>query len=211
VSAPVRIVIADDHALFRQGLRSLLQLREAVTVVGEVDRIDDLPAFLATHPCDVLLLDLGMERNTLAEIDVLASGPRVIVVTASERVEDAVASIRRGACGIVFKRYAIETLLDAIETVAAGHVWMPPEIQSLVAAELREPASESLTSREREIVRCVALGMRNAEVARKLFIAEVTVKTHLNNIFHKLALRDRVELTRYAIRIGLVGTDERKA
>ena len=208
MSEPIRIVIADDHALFRQGLRSLLELRDAVTVVGEVDRIEDLPAFLAAHPCDVVLLDLGMERNTLADIDALASGARVIVVTASERVRDAVAAIRRGARGIVFKRFAIETLVDAILTVSSGHVWMPPEIQALVAEELREPPTEPLTAREREIVRCVALGMRNAEVGRKLSIAEVTVKTHLNNVFHKLGLRDRVELTRYAIRIGLVGAED---
>jgi DNA-binding NarL/FixJ family response regulator len=95
--------------------------------------------------------------------------------------------------------------MDAIRAVAQGHVWAPPVLQAHLAARLREPQGEPLTAREREIVRHVALGLRNAEVGRKLFITEDTVKTHLNNIFKKLRLRDRTELTRYAIRVGIVG------
>jgi DNA-binding NarL/FixJ family response regulator len=208
MSTPHRIVIADDHALFRQGLRSLLDLRPGVTVVGEVNRLDALHDLLGREPCDVLLLDLAMERSALADIDGLAARMRVIVVTASERPEEAVAAVRAGAHAIVQKRYAIETLMDAIDAVMAGHVWMPPEIQSRVAAMLREPPTDPLTPREMEIVRYVARGMRNAEVAQALEISEVTVKTHLNNVFHKLGLRDRVELTRYAIRMGLVGAHD---
>jgi DNA-binding NarL/FixJ family response regulator len=201
-----RVVIADDHALFRQGLRSLLELRPGVAVIGEVSRLDALYALLAREPCDVLLLDLQMERSALGEIERLATRTRVVVVTASERIEEAVAAIRAGAHAVVQKRYAIETLMQAIDAVVAGHAWMPPEIQARVAAMLREPVGETLTARELEIVRHVARGLRNAEVARALAISEVTVKTHLNNVFHKLGLRDRVELTRYAIRMGLVGT-----
>jgi DNA-binding NarL/FixJ family response regulator len=85
---------------------------------------------------------------------------------------------------------------------------MPPALQTHLTAQLREPAGEPLSPREREIVRQVALGLRNAEVGRKLFISEDTVKTHLNNIFKKLGLRDRAELTRYAIRVGIVGVHE---
>ena len=113
-------------------------------------------------------------------------------MTASERVDDALAVIRAGAHGLVFKRFAIETLRSAIMAVAAGHAWMPPEIQSQVAARLREPESEPLTRREREVVRYVALGLRNAEIASRLLITEVTVKTHLNNIFHKQTVLQRI-------------------
>lgn len=208
MSSPCRAIIADDHALFRQGLRSLLSLRPTVTVVGEVNRLDALDDLLAREPCDVVLLDLEMERSALRDIERLVARVRVVVVTASERIEDAVAAIRAGAHAVVQKRFAIETLMQAIDAVMAGHVWMPPEIQARVASLLREPPGEALTARERDIVRHVARGLRNAEVARALSISEVTVKTHLNNVFHKLGLRDRVELTRYAIRMGLVGTHE---
>jgi DNA-binding NarL/FixJ family response regulator len=209
MGAPLRIVIADDHALFRQGLRSLLQLSDDLTVVAEVERAEDLAPTLHEVACDLVLLDLQLERSSLADIADLVRQVKVIVVTASEQPEDAFAAVRAGAQGVVFKRFAIETLRDAIRAVVEGHAWMPPTLQGYLTAQLREPTREALTPREREIVRHVALGLRNAEVARKLFISEETVKTHLNNIFRKVTVRDRAELTRYAIRVGLVGLYER--
>ncbi|HZO09194.1 MAG TPA: response regulator transcription factor [Myxococcota bacterium] len=207
---PLRIAIADDHALFRQGLRSMLALEEGITVVGEVDRVGLLPGLLEETPPDVLLLDLQMDRSSLAEIEALAARVSVVVVTASERPEDALGALRAGARAVVFKRFAIETLMTAIAAVTEGHVWMPPALQAQLTTQLRTPVNRRLTSREREIVRHVALGMRNAEVARQLFISEVTVKTHLNNVFQKLGVRDRVELTLYAIRAGIVGANEER-
>ncbi len=206
---PIRIVVADDHALFRQGLKSLLKLQPDVVIVGEAARVDELTALLAQVACDVVLLDLGMERNSLAEIASLAERARVVVVTASEQPEDAIDAIRLGACAVVFKRFAVDTLMDAIRAAAQGHVWMPPSLQAHIATALRETARSPLTPREREIIRHVALGLRNAEVAAKLFISEQTVKTHLNNIFQKLGVRDRVELTLYAARVGIIGIHER--
>jgi len=205
---PVRIAIADDHALFRQGLRSLLALQENVTVVAEVERAGQLPALLKRASFDILLLDLQMERRSLADIEDLARRVSVVVVTASERPEDAFGALRAGARAVVFKRFAIETLMTAICAVIDGHAWMPPSLQAQLAEQLRAPASEGLTVREREIVRHVALGMRNAEVAKRLSISEVTVKTHLNNVFQKLGIRDRVGLTLHAVRTGIVGADE---
>ncbi len=207
---PLRIAIADDHALFRQGLKSQLRLQPDLTVVAEVDRADQLEKVVAETPCDILLLDLQMERNSLADIESLATHTAVVVVTASERPEDALAAIRAGARAVVFKRFAIESLMDAIAAVAGGDVWMPPALQKHLTARLREaPEEEPLTPREREIVRFVALGLRNAEVAAKLSISEVTVKTHLNNIFQKLHLRGRTALALYAIRVGLIGVGDR--
>ena len=203
---PIRVAIADDHALFRQWLRSLLTLRAEMTVVAEADRVDALHPMLADVACDVLLLDLQMDRSSVADIGQLASQTRVIVVTDSEHPEDALAAIRAGASGVVFKRFAVETLVDAIRTVADGRVWVMP---TLHGAEAVEPALEPLTAREREIVRHVALGLRNAEVATRLAIREDTVKTHLNNVFQKLGVRDRVQLTLYALRRGLIGMHER--
>jgi two-component system NarL family response regulator len=208
---PLRVAIADDHALFRQGLKSQLALQPGVTVVGEVDRADDLAALVERTPCDLLLLDLQMERSSLVDIKALAERVAVVVVTASERAEDALAAVRAGARGVVFKRFAIETLMDAVTAVAEGNVWMPPSLQKYLTTRLQEPAEEALTPREVEIVRQVARGLRNAEVAERLAISEVTVKTHLNNIFQKLGLRGRTALALYAIRMGIIGVEERSS
>jgi len=205
--APLRVVVADDHALFRQGLRSIFKLHPEVVVVAEVERAADLAPTVARTPCDVLLLDLQMDRSALADVAELARRVPVAVLTASEQPADALAAMRAGARAVVFKRFAIETLMEALRAVRSGQVWMPPVLQQLAA---QSPGPDrALTTREREIVRHVALGCRNAEVARRLSISEVTVKTHLNNVFQKLAVRDRVELTLWAIRMGLVGIYEK--
>ena len=199
---PIRIIIADDHALFRQGLRSLLDSEPEVAIVGETDRAEVLPDLLSRTLCDQLVLDLQMERHTLADIETLARRVPIVVLTASEVPADAVTAIRRGARAVVFKRFAVETLMDAIRTVAANQVWLPSSLQTHMATELRRPSTSLLSPREEEVVRYVALGLRNAEVAAKLSISEQTVKTHLNNIFRKLAVRDRVELVLHAQRIA---------
>ncbi len=200
---PITIAIADDHAIFRQGLKSLLKLQRGVVVVGEAARVDEIAPLLASTPCDILLLDFMMDRSVLGEIAALAAQTKVIILTASEHPEEGLAAIREGARAVVFKRFAVETLMDAVRSVLGGDMWMPPPLQAYIANGLRAAPHESLTPRERDIVRLVAAGLRNAEVARKLFISDETVKTHLNNIFRKLNVRDRVELTLYAMRVGI--------
>lgn len=197
----IRLVVADDHVLFRQGLRSLLELHDDIEIVEEVEHVDDLRAVLDRIECDALLLDLQMDRWSGDDVAWLSRQVKVIVLTASERREDALAALRLGARGIVHKRFAIESLMAAIRAVAAGHVWMPPELQAEVTSLWAE--GEPLTAREREIVALVGGGLRNSEIAKRLFISEVTVKTHLNRIFAKVGARDRVELALYAVRVGL--------
>jgi DNA-binding NarL/FixJ family response regulator len=210
INKRLRLIIADDHLLFRQGLKSLLLLQPEIEVVGEVERFSELASILAMTPCDVLLLDLQMERWVIRDIQRLTRVTKVLVLTASERKEDGLAALRMGACGIVQKRYAVETLMESIRCVAQGLVWVPPELQTELAAQLRSPAAAQLSVREAEIVRYVAAGLRNAEVAKRLSIGESTVKTHLNNIFQKLGIRDRVELALYAHRIGLAEESRNK-
>ena len=206
---PIRVVIADDHLIFRQGLKALLETEPEVRVVGETDRVGDLPALLSQTVCDQVLLDLQMERNSLADIEWLAARVRVVVLTASEVPADALTAIRKGARAVVFKRFAVETLMDAIRAAERGEVWMPASVQTQLAIRLQQPAGNRLSVREEEVVRYVALGMRNAEVAERLSISEQTVKKHLNSIFHKLGVRDRVGLTLYAARAGIVSLKDR--
>ena len=203
---PIRLIIADDHVLFRQGLRSLLRLHDELELVGEVEAVGHLRRVLAETPCDILLLDLQMERSSMDEIAELARLTKVIVLTANESTDMGMRALRLGARAIVQKRFAIETLLTAIHTVADGLVWTPPSLQVELAAQETSPMRR-LTSREAEIVRCVANGLRNAQVAEHLAISESTVKTHLNRIFQKLDIRDRHGLMHYAIRTGLVSVE----
>jgi DNA-binding NarL/FixJ family response regulator len=205
---PLRLIIADDHALFRQGLRSLLML-EGLDVVAEVDQAGSLKAMLAANPCDVLLLDLQMDQWAMDQISKLSRKTAVIVLTATESVEIGMTALHLGARAIVHKRFAIETLMTAIQAVAEGLVWMPPAMQrALIGQDGR--VAKQLTRRESEIVRNVALGMRNAEVVVRLSLTESTIKTHLTNIFQKLGIRDQTELTRYAIKTGRVPVTAQK-
>ncbi len=200
----IRVVIADDHTLFRHGLRALLTLHPEIAIVAEVARADEIGPALDAHPADVLLLDLQMERWSLNDIVELSTHVRVVVLTASEHTDDALAAIRLGAKGVVQKRFAVENLLDAVRAAARDEVWLSSDAQAELAENWKSPGRHELTEREREISRMVATGLRNAEIAERLFISELTVKTHLNNVFQKLRIRDRVELTLYAIRVGLV-------
>jgi DNA-binding NarL/FixJ family response regulator len=180
-------------------------------VVGEVETADALAEAVARTACDILLLDLQMDRWAISDIATLASLTKVIVLTASESTENAIAAMRFGARAFVQKRFAVQTLIEAIRAVADGSVWMPPALQAEIAAQWSEAGSKTLTAREGEIVRCVAMGQRNAEIAARLSISEATVKTHLTNIFQKLDVRDRVQLTLYALRHGLVQTRRRSS
>ncbi len=204
MGAPIRIAIADDHALFRQGLKALLKGRDDVVVVGETDRVDGIADLLARAPSDVLLLDLQMERAAIHDLPTLVARLPVIVVTANEYSDEPMIAMRAGARGVVFKRFAIETLLDAVRAVMAGDVWMPPALQARFTGAAHAAHGQRLTPRELEVVRFVATGLKNADIARRLFISEETVKAHLSNVFGKLGVRDRVELALHALRAGLV-------
>jgi two-component system NarL family response regulator len=208
MATPLRIVIADDHALFRQGLKSLLMLQPDTQVVAEIESANDVEPAVSRMDGNVLLLDLQMDRWMMDDIPQLSRLTNVIVLTASESAENGVKALRLGAKGVVQKRFAIETLMMAVRSVADGLVWMPPMVQTEFARQ-ESSSGKELTPRESEIVRYVCSGMRNIEVAERLAITESTVKTHLNNIFQKLGVRDRLELTHYAIKTGMVAVIDR--
>lgn len=208
--SPLRIVLADDHVLLREGLNALLNLRGGVVVAAEVDTLHELTEILAHTACDVVLVGLGLAMGNLAEIETLSRMTKIVVVCNGEQSEDVLAAMRAGAHGAIFKRGTLELLVEALNAVHAGQTWMPPEIQSRMAESFHVQPTRRLTRREREVVRHVALGRRNAEVAKLLFVTEQTVKTHLSHIFRKTGTRDRVELALYAVRLGIVSLSERR-
>src|ERR1700739_92767 len=130
-----RLIIADDHAIFRSGLKSLLRRQRDMQVVAEVESAGGLAQALAHTACDVLLLDLQMERWALNDIKELARLTKIVVLTASESVENAVTAMRLGARAVVQKRFAVRTLIEAIHAVVEGLVWMPPVLQLEIAAQ----------------------------------------------------------------------------
>jgi DNA-binding NarL/FixJ family response regulator len=215
----VRILLADDHPIVRDGLKKLLQLEEDFEVVGEAgDGREVLEKCHELDP-DVLLLDLRMPNldglSALQALQQTNKRTRVIILTASEDKNEFVQAMKLGCSGIVLKQTAPDLIVKSIRKVNSGEIWL----DSLTTAAVMRQFSTGLESagggggkgrersplsaREREIVALVAQGYKNKEMAEKMFISEQTVKNHLHNIFDKLGVSDRLELALYAIHKGL--------
>jgi DNA-binding NarL/FixJ family response regulator len=205
----IKILIADDHVIFRDGLRKLLDLDEEITVVGEATNGAQCIKMLGNLKPDILLLDLRMPDKSglavLEEVNFDTVPTRVIVLTAAEDDRDVLRAMRLGARGAVLKQSATAVLLKSIHRVHAGEIWLDNRITAEVIKALSTSGSNPrrgkpvLSDREKEIVQLVAQGFRNKEIGDKLLISEQTVKNHLHNIFDKLGVSDRLELALYAI------------
>ena len=207
--------MADDHAIFRDGLRKLLEGSEDVQIVGEASNGNECVKMLAKLKPDILLLDLRMPEKdglgVLEEINFDSTPTRVIVLTAAEDDRDVVRAMRLGARGVVLKQSASDLLLKSIRKVHDGEIWLDNRMTAEVIDAFKKSAEAGqrrekplLSEREKEIVQLVAQGFRNREIGEKLFISEQTVKNHLHNIFDKLGVSDRLELALYAIHHRLI-------
>jgi two-component system nitrate/nitrite response regulator NarL len=218
----IRIVVADDHPIFRDGLCKLLALEEDFEVVGQAQDGQEVLDVLQQYEPDILLLDLKMPGldglGTLQRLQAARIRTRVIVLTASDDKNEFVQAMKLGTSGIVLKQTATDLLIKSIRKVHAGEIWLDSHttaavIRQFVSAEEVPPPSQTpaprererspLSQREREIVALVAQGFKNKEMAEKMFISEQTVKNHLHNIFDKLGVSDRLELALYAIHNNL--------
>lgn len=211
----IRILVADDHAIFRDGLRKLLEGSDDTQIVGEASNGVECTKMLPKLKPDILLLDLRMpEKDGLAvleEVNFESLPTRVIVLTAAEDDRDVVRAMRLGARGVVLKQSASDLLLKSIHKVFDGEIWLDNRMTAEVIDAFKKSAEAGirrekplLSDREKEIVQLVAQGFRNREIGEKLFISEQTVKNHLHNIFDKLGVSDRLELALYAIHHRLI-------
>lgn len=214
MAGQIRIVVADDHALFRAGLMHTLAAEPDFEVVGEaVDGRDAVERVVDLHP-DVLLLDIRMPIMdgiaALAEIRLVAPECAVIMLTQSDSEDHLYQAIKAGAVGYLLKEIALEEIADAIRRVGDGEAVISPGMSSvllrqyaaLVARE--QPGPSRLSGRELEVLGLLCDGLNNRQIAERLFIAENTVRNHVRSILEKLGLRSRMQAVAYAMREGLV-------
>lgn len=209
----IRVLIADDHAVVREGLRGFLALQDDVEVVGEAADGEEAVAAVARLAPDVALVDLVMPRvdglEAIKRIRALDSPTRVIVLTSFTDEDKMLPAVRAGAVGYLLKDIAPNDLVAAIRTVHGGETLLPPtvirELVREVSRDDRGSGSDNpLTKREREVLALIAGGRANKAIAFELGVAEKTVKTHVSNILAKLGVADRTQAALHAVREGLV-------
>ena len=212
----LKLLIVDDHAIFREGLRTLLDLEEDFQVIGEASRGDEAIALVAEEPPDVVLLDLHLPDGSGADFcrDLLDASPtsKVLILSAYDDDEEVTAALVSGASGYVLKTVGGGRLADNIRAVYRGEVLLAPSVAAKVVDQLsrlqektsrREEALAALTPREREVFYLASRGLKNAEIAAELYLSEKTIKTHLRNIYNKLNLSSKAELRLFAVKMGL--------
>jgi two-component system, NarL family, response regulator LiaR len=209
----ITVAIVDDHRVVRQGLRIFLDLQDDIQVVGEAgDGLEGVALVNQVKP-DVVLMDLVMPKmdgiTAIRQIRASGSKARIIALTSFTEDDKVFPAIQAGASSYLLKDVSPDDLIDAIRSAHRGESRLHPDIakklMEQVARAGREPLPEELTDREKEVVRLVAKGMNNRDIANQLIISEKTVKTHISSILGKLSLDDRTQLAIFAIKHGLAG------
>jgi two-component system, NarL family, response regulator LiaR len=211
----IKVLIVDDHQVVRQGLRTFLELHEDISVIGEADDGIDAVNMVIQFQPDVVLMDLVMPRmdgiTATQKIHALGLPTKIIALTSFSEDDKVFPAIQAGAASYLLKDVSPDDLVEAIRAVHHGEARLHPDITRKLMEQVsqtrnlpQEMPLEVLTDRERDVIRLVAMGRNNREIAQELFISEKTVKTHISNILGKLNLEHRTQLAIYAIKNNLV-------
>ncbi|MBE8516428.1 response regulator transcription factor [Amycolatopsis sp. H6(2020)] len=205
----ITVLIADDHPIVRDGLRGIFTSR-GFEVVGEAANGAEAVALAERLRPDVVLMDLRMPGTggvaAITELARLGNPARVLVLTTYDTDSDVLPAVEAGATGYLLKDAPREDLFRAVEAAARGEAVLSPAVASRLMGRMREPAREPLSQREREVLTLVARGSTNKDAAKKLFISEATVKTHLIHVYAKLGVKDRAAAVAVAFERGLLGS-----
>lgn len=208
VPATIRVVIADDHAVVRRGLRQVLDFEADLEVVADASNLSDARRYVLGHHPDVLVLDLnlpeGLSLDAIPEIRSEFPDTQIVVLTMQNEPAYARQALSAGALGYVLKEAAESELVEALRRAAAGDTYLNPRLGARVAAEPPPGPPDGLSEREVEVLRMIALGHTNTEIGEQLYLSVRTVETHRAHIQQKLRLGSRSELVRYALDHGLV-------
>jgi DNA-binding NarL/FixJ family response regulator len=212
-SAVIRVLLADDQRVVREGLGTLLGLLDGIELVGTAADGEEAVALAVRHDPDVVLMDLRMPRcdgiEAIRRLTERGERPRTIALTTYADDASVLAALRAGARGYLTKDAGAEDIRAALEAVAGGAAALDPAVQHHVVAALTEPAGgdpdlpDGLTPREAEVLALIASGLTNSEIADRLVVSAATVKSHVNHIFAKAGVRDRAQAVAYAFRHGL--------
>lgn len=204
----VRVLVVDDHPVVRTGLRGMLAVDTAIEVVGEAGSGEEALAMLQRDLPDVVLMDLRMPGMdgvaATTRITEQHPGVRVIVVTTYDTDTDILRAVEAGATGYLLKDTPREQLAAAVHAAACGETVLAPPVAAKLVTRMRAPATDNLTPREVEVLGAVSEGLTNAEIGRRLFIGEATVKTHLLRVFTKLGVDDRTAAVTVAMQRGIL-------
>lgn len=214
MSESISVLIADDHPVVRQGMSALLDVQEGIEVIGQVEDGEAAVKFIEDNPPDVVLMDINMPKlsgiEATDQIRKISPGTQIIILTSHHQDAMVFPAIKAGALSYLLKSATPDEVIDAVHAAVKGEARLHPRVAQRMMGEIAgtRPSADNLTARELDVLKEIAGGFDNRNIAKNLNLSEKTVKTHISNILSKLHLEDRTQVAIYALKQGIVPLDD---